>query len=346
MHIVASEEDVVQDADTVGTWSPVMTPDLVLPEHDSTSSVELPSTSKNGVRDPTHKRRRSGDSMDECDEILAVRAGRELEVGLGPACFGSCRAHVGQSEVVATGSSASSRTASSTSLVRARSRSSRSSSKWRSVSRATSSVDLVDLRPRPTPVSEPTICGYRVLTWASHVAAERERPPEYMLSKDIPHSLQDNMNALPAEFRNSDVARQIFEAHIQEAMSTEPLAPSIEIFDNGIGEEVTPPWEFHYSNKMWYGEGVPPPDVKGLKSCGCVGRCNPKSGKCACAQRQRQWVQAYIDAEIIPPTWPGSPFVYDHRGSLQRLECPIFECNQFCSCDEDCPNRVRIFVCI
>ncbi|KAI6016118.1 hypothetical protein BKA83DRAFT_4338332 [Pisolithus microcarpus] len=28
------------------------------------------------------------------------------------------------------------------------------------------------------------------------------------------------------------------------------------------------------------------------------------------------------------------------KGVLQREGCPIFECNQFCGCDEDCPNRV------
>ncbi|KAN0087812.1 histone-lysine N-methyltransferase [Tylopilus felleus] len=156
----------------------------------------------------------------------------------------------------------------------------------------------------------------------------------------MPHSLQDHMNKFPASFRESDVARRIFEAHIQEAMVNEPEAPLIEIFDNNIGEEVTPRWEFHYTNEMWCGEGVPPPDVRNLEGCGCVGRCDPKSGKCACARRQLKWVQAYINEDIIPPTWPGSPFVYDHKGMLQRFECPIFECNQFCRCDEDCSNRV------
>ena len=178
------------------------------------------------------------------------------------------------------------------------------------------------------------------------MAEQRERPPEYKLAKNMPHSLQDYMNKFPASFCESDVARRIFEAHIQEAMVNEPEAPLIEIFDNNIGEEVTPRWEFHYTNEMWCGEGVPPPDVRNLEGCGCVGRCDPKSGKCACAQRQLKWVQAYINEDIIPPTWPGSPFVYDHKGMLQRFECPIFECNQFCRCDEDCSNRVRHVFCV
>lgn len=260
-------------------------------------------------------------------------------------------AHFGQPEAVPSGSISSSRTASSTSLAPRRSR---SGSRRKSLSRTTSSVDAVEFRRRPVPVpdqdqtrdersSERTYGGYRVLTFGSVVAEERERPPKYRLAKDLPHSLQDYMNTLPNRFRNSDVAREIFEAHIQHAMNNEPDAPSIEIFDNAIGDEVTPPWEFHYTNEMWYGERVPPPNVKGLESCGCVGRCDPKSGKCACAKRQLRWVQPYIEGEIIPPTWPGSPFAYDHKGLLQRLECPIFECNRFCACDEDCPNRVRAF---
>lgn len=244
-------------------------------------------------------------------------------------------------------SNVNSKTASSTSLAppEVRSRSPRSSSKRRSLSRVASSVDPLDLLHRRDQAKDGSASqypgGYRIITWASHVAAQRERPPDYKLAKDLPHSLQDWMNTLPAEFRNSDVGRKIFEAQIQEAMINEPDSPAIEIFDNDIGNEVTPRWEFHYTNELWYAEGVPPPDVKHLESCGCVGRCDPKSKTCACAQRQLRWVRPYIEGEIIPRTWPGSPFVYDHKGQLQRLECPIFECNRFCNCDEDCPNRVR-----
>ncbi|KAH0832246.1 hypothetical protein J3R83DRAFT_13220 [Lanmaoa asiatica] len=334
MRVVASEERVVQSIDPVETSSHVTTPNLILPEDDSSSSVELPSTSKDSDQNAAHGHFGGGaDSMDKCDALLTVRAGCESEP-----------------EVMPVDSITSSRTASSTSLVPPRPllRSSHGDSKQKSCPRTTTSADSLDPLRHSTHASDQAkdestpehFGGHRVVTWASYVAEERERAPEYKLAKNIPHSLQDNMNALPASFRQSDVARKIFQAHIREAMTNEPDAPSIEIFDNGIGSEVTPMWEFHYTNDMWYGEGVPPPDVKGLESCGCVGRCDPKSGKCACAQRQLRWVQQYIDGEIIPPTWAGSPFVYDHRGMLQRLECPIFECNRFCACDEDCPNRV------
>ncbi|KAF9234705.1 hypothetical protein BU15DRAFT_52303, partial [Melanogaster broomeanus] len=179
-----------------------------------------------------------------------------------------------------------------------------------------------------------------VVTWQSYVAEQQNRPPEFKLAKDLPHSLQDHMNALPAQYRNSDAGRKVFEAVIRQATFDEPDAPPIELFDNGIGDEVTPEWEFVYTNEMWYGEDVPPPDIKNVQSCGCVGKCDPKSKTCGCARKQLEWLQSYIDADILPATWPGSPFVYDHKGILQRPDCPIFECNQFCSCDEDCPNRV------
>ncbi|KAF9220528.1 SET domain-containing protein [Gyrodon lividus] len=221
-------------------------------------------------------------------------------------------------------------------------------SRLRPLSRDASSVDPLDIIKTTTHLSgqledesgQESIGGYRVVTWKSYVAEQRERVPEFKLAKDLPHSLQDHMSALPAKYRNSEIGRKVFEAVIRQATFGEPDAPPIEIFDNGVGDEVTPQWEFVYTNEMWLGEGVPPPDVKNLKSCGCVGKCDPKSKTCACAKRQLEWLQHYIDADIFSATWPGSPFVYDHRGILQRPDCPIFECNQFCSCDDDCPNRV------
>ncbi|KAI6129664.1 hypothetical protein EDD16DRAFT_1470945 [Pisolithus croceorrhizus] len=222
----------------------------------------------------------------------------------------------------------------------------------RSVSRSQSSTvmspmtiiptgDAIKQRDQPLPndVAE-YIGGYPIVTWQSFSASQRLLPPKYNHAKDLPHSLQDRMNALPESYRNSEFARAVFEEIILEAMDDEPSAPPIKIYDNGMGQEMTPPWEFVYTNKMWFGEGVPPPDVRNLVNCGCRGKCDPKSNTCACAKRQLQWLEPYILDGLFPATWPGSPFVYDSKGVLQREGCPIFECNQFCGCDEDCPNRV------
>ena len=53
---------------------------------------------------------------------------------------------------------------------------------------------------------------------------------------------------------------------------------------------------------------------------GCIWRCDPKSGKCVFARQQLKWVRRYIDADIILEMWPGSSFVYNHKGMLQWLE--------------------------
>ncbi|KIN96882.1 hypothetical protein M404DRAFT_972557 [Pisolithus tinctorius Marx 270] len=204
-----------------------------------------------------------------------------------------------------------------------------------------STADAIKQPEQPSALGDSEyIGGYPVITWQSFTASQRLLPPTYNRARDLPHSLQDHMNALPESYRNSKFSRTIFEQMILEAMDDEPDAPPIKVYDNGIGEEVTPPWEFVYTNKIWFGEGVPPPDVRNLVSCGCQGKCDPNSKRCACAKRQLQWLEPYIRDGLFPATWPGSPFVYDSRGILQREGCPIFECNQFCDCDHDCPNRV------
>jgi histone-lysine N-methyltransferase SUV39H len=127
----------------------------------------------------------------------------------------------------------------------------------------------------------------------------------------------------------------IFEAAIKESTAdNEPDAPAIRIF-NEIDDKVTPPWEFHYTNKMWHGEGVPGPDLKTLRGCDCEGHCDPKSKTCLCVQKQSK----YLDTSRVG-------FVYDHRGHLieSLVNYPIFECNDFCGCGDDCQNRVHILL--
>jgi [histone H3]-lysine9 N-trimethyltransferase SUV39H len=178
---------------------------------------------------------------------------------------------------------------------------------------------LSDLTPADSPY----------ITWRSVRRAARERTPKFLKARDLPHTLQDYMNALPAMYRKTDEARLIFEAAIRESTADdEPDAPPIEIY-NKIDDEVTPPWEFHYSNKMWYGEGVPGPDSKSLRGCDCEGRCDPQSKTCLCVKKQSEYLEQ-------------SGFVYNDKGRLiDPLHYPIFECNDFCGCGEECQNRVR-----
>lgn len=169
--------------------------------------------------------------------------------------------------------------------------------------------------------------------------AVQQLPAEYLLAKDLPHTLQDQMNRLPAMYRKQQEAVGIFEAAIRESSALdEPGAPAISIINPlEDDDEATPPWEFHYTNRLWYGEDVPAPDLKSLKSCDCHGVCSPKSKSCACARRQSAW---YDDGSRPPG------FAYHTSKSMQgRLQqpgspYPIFECNDFCGCDETCGNRV------
>ncbi|KAI0035852.1 hypothetical protein K488DRAFT_42400, partial [Vararia minispora EC-137] len=154
--------------------------------------------------------------------------------------------------------------------------------------------------------------------------------PKVYYAKDLPHLLQDRMNAMPGDVRVNDTARQVFLAAVaHNTMADEPNAPPIDVV-NDIDDERAPPWEFHYTNKMWLGEGVPEPDLENLEGCSCLGRCNPNNKNCACVQRQAQH-------------WSEGGFLYDANGKLKRnvdAGIPIFECNDLCGCLEDCPNKV------
>lgn len=154
-------------------------------------------------------------------------------------------------------------------------------------------------------------------------------------SANIPHLFQDHINSLPQSFRDRPEIRAVFEAMmIENTWRDEPGAPRIKIINN-IDSETTPPWEFHYSNHMWYGSNIPTPNAKKLKGCDCVGRCNPKSNTCACAKRQRILHNLHEDSKF-------RGFAYDKSGQLVfgDDQYPILECNDMCACDEDCMNRV------
>jgi len=168
-----------------------------------------------------------------------------------------------------------------------------------------------------------------VFTWPDFRDATRRSQTKHLLAKNLPHTLLDNMNAMHAYFRSLPMNRTIFEETISDnTMDDEPDAPPIRII-NEIDDEPTPPWEFYYTNQMWHGDGVPPPDMKSLPSCDCVGSCDPKSTTCACLKRQQEFTR-----EFTPD------FAYDRRGRLKQNDIPIFECNELCGCDDDCRNRI------
>ncbi|KZT72048.1 SET domain-containing protein [Daedalea quercina L-15889] len=192
--------------------------------------------------------------------------------------------------------------------------------------------------PSDDPGFEPTSleavakkAGFRMLKWGrDHRQMMKEFANHHVLAKNLPHELQDRINALsPRARKEGNMQVKLFEqAIIENTFEDESNAPPIYIV-NDIDDELTPPFEFHYSNLMWHGEGVPKPDVANLRGCGCLGPCDPKSKTCACLARQKQY---HPDG-----------FLYQegrNKGQLKAHDYPIFECNDFCGCSEDCPNRV------
>jgi len=132
-------------------------------------------------------------------------------------------------------------------------------------------------------------------------------------------------------YRTLPNMRTVLESAIRENTGEdEPDAPWIDVI-NDIDDEPTPPWEFYYTNKLWLGEGVDPPDMANLEHCDCKGKCDPKSTTCACVKRQNKYLEGYFPLG----------FAYDIKGKLRTPGAPIFECNALCACDDDdCRNRV------
>ncbi len=170
----------------------------------------------------------------------------------------------------------------------------------------------------------------KFLTWSQHgVDVAKALASNYLLARNIPHTLQDHLNLVFQAARAADkMQKKVFEAAISaNTAAEEPLAPSIRII-NDIDDEITPPLEYHYSNFMWHSDHVPGPDLTSLTGCTCVGSCDPELGLCSCAQKQGDnWVK-------------DTSFIYDVKGKLQEHDYPIFECNSLCSCGDECINRV------
>ena len=158
-------------------------------------------------------------------------------------------------------------------------------------------------------------------------------------ARNIVFSLQDRMSSLPEAVRAAgNMQRSVFKSMIKEATCLEePHAPDIDII-NDIDSELSPSFEFFYTNRLYHGDGVPKPDLDSLPHCNCIGECDP--GSCPCITRQRQAIK-----KIFGIKWDAG-CAYDENGriAVPYRDFPIFECNALCRCDNEyCKNRVRLF---
>lgn len=199
-------------------------------------------------------------------------------------------------------------------------------------SRCIENVPATRRSPSPEDASQAVVTktygGFESLNWESYRQNIDNFRPKWHSAKDLPHSLQDHIQQWTPLGQRLIGLRTVLECYIQEHTGEdEPSSPHIRV-KNDVDDDPTPPWEFHYSNKMWHGEGVPPPDISNLTSCDCSGKCNRNSLTCPCITRQQRYTE------------DGSKFIYDDQGRLKLFGYPIFECNDMCRCDDTCPNRV------
>lgn len=162
----------------------------------------------------------------------------------------------------------------------------------------------------------------------------------HLRARDLPFNLQNRMMSLPLQVRQADgLQRKVFKSMISVGtVDDEPYAPEINII-NDVDNELSPPFEFHYTNKIYHGKNVPGPDVYGLEGCDCIGPCDPsRSSTCPCVKRQMEYMEKAVEEKFER----GFAYGPDGRIRTEHIEYPIFECNAACRCDdEDCRNRVR-----
>ncbi|KAJ3709979.1 hypothetical protein C8R42DRAFT_597917 [Lentinula raphanica] len=216
--------------------------------------------------------------------------------------------------------------------------------------------------PLPTP---PTLGGFPITTWSHTRSLLRNTPPPHRFSSETlfsnaegkgagGHTMHDYINAYGSHMRAYPQMRVVYEAMMRENTSwDEPNAPRIRICgeddedylrddaarDEGNKVEVTPPWEFYYTNEMLLGQGVLPPSRSQLTGCDCEGgRCHLNRNKCSCWKKQETFTAGYgvsgFMYEALQEGGNGNGVVLKANG------LPVFECNSLCGCGEECRNRV------
>jgi [histone H3]-lysine9 N-trimethyltransferase SUV39H len=130
--------------------------------------------------------------------------------------------------------------------------------------------------------------------------------PKVYFAKDLRWDTEDLVNSMPLPYsRLAPMLIPIFKANIMMGSNDEPNAPRIDVINNFTSQPV-PRMEFHYSNRIWHGDNVPPPDLDNLVGCDCEDECDPMSTTCSCLKRQHE----------LAPGLKG--FAYQDNGRLKK----------------------------
>ncbi|GAA6058266.1 hypothetical protein JCM3770_004331 [Rhodotorula araucariae] len=189
-------------------------------------------------------------------------------------------------------------------------------------------------------------------SWKRQIAG-----PSYDIDDEFSTEIQDGVNrreeawALqhPDEHPIRDAYKGLFEQMIVEANAQEypPTAPDFRpkvriVPPTGMSPYAwsSPPFEFIYTNRVVYSDGIVPMQALG---CGCKGDCGEPTnrGKCACRLRQ---IEASRTREGGGQRSNHGDFAYepDMRLNMAVMQHgdPIVECNSECGCSSHCINRV------
>jgi hypothetical protein len=129
-----------------------------------------------------------------------------------------------------------------------------------------------------------------------------------------------------------------FESIIRSNTQEEEKAPRMHIV-NEVDDEPCPKLDFHWTNDLVYGKGVPRPVASGqVEGCECPGPCEISGsrgpGACSCLKKQALELAAAHPGARLGGT------IYDSKGCLKELGTRIVECNSNCFCAANCKNKV------
>ncbi|GAA5906726.1 hypothetical protein JCM6882_003286 [Rhodosporidiobolus microsporus] len=181
--------------------------------------------------------------------------------------------------------------------------------------------------------------------------------PSYHWRDEFDTSIHDLVNHKEKDWKKGyideplrDGYAQLFsnmvnEANTKEYGASHPFLPTIRVVPARDAPRTawsSPPFEFIYTNRVVYRDGIVPRQAPG---CGCDGDCSSPSNRTTCSCLKRQ----IAASRTRPGEGNGTrseiqDFAWSKEGRLQDAPLEhgdlIIECNSQCGCGPACQNRV------